>query len=242
MKKTLVVLGVCSLAVAPALASAQESPTVTERTAPEEGKSWFNRTKAAPSRALELNASTGYTQGFGPLQPGIMMQDVASQGVSGEIGLGYRLTPHWALGVSGQFNELMAERGAAARGATGTLAVQYHFNPYKNVDPWIELGAGYRGLWEVPGQNAPAVDRHGLQLGRLRVGADFRASENVALGPFIGADANYFVVQDGVAIDNPRVSTFVMAGLTGRFDIGGVRTVPEERDITPEYIGASAPR
>jgi hypothetical protein len=100
--------------------------------------------------------------------------------------------------------------------------VQYHLDPQVRVDPWLELGTGYRVLWEpLPG--ADTVVTHGLQLGRARIGLDLRG-ESVAIAPFIGADLTTFLWQDlgsNEAIASPRLSTFVFAGIQGRLDVGG---------------------
>lgn len=91
------------------------------------------------------------------------------------------------------------------------------------LDPWVELGTGYRGFWETAeGQNALLT--HGFQLARARVGMDLRGSEALSIGPVIGADATLLLWQDGgqqVAIADPRLSTFVFAGIQGRLDVGG---------------------
>ena len=90
-----------------------------------------------------------------------------------------------------------------------------------------EAGVGYRLLWEVP-NIGPTLTTHGFDVGKLRAGIDFRMDENVAIGPMIGADATLFLFQDfpnvQTNISDPTVSTFVYAGLQGRFDIGGQTT------------------
>jgi len=181
----------------------------------------------APSNALEITAATGYTQGFGSLKGGLGMPSVATAGLGLDLGVGYRADPHWAVLWAGQYQEFTAERTAAARGFSTSLAAQYHFVPSRPVDPWIEGGAGYRFLWENPSLG-PTILSHGIQLGRVRGGVDFRADKNVAFGPMVGADATMFLFQDapnlGTAIDEPRLSTFVYAGVQGRFDVGGNET------------------
>ena len=66
---------------------------------------------------------------------------------------------------------------------------------------------------------------HGPKLMAARLGIHFRASEGVAIGPVIGADATVFTFQDTSSvqtnISDPRLSTFVFAGLQGRFNVGG---------------------
>jgi opacity protein-like surface antigen len=226
MKRILVGVSAAAAIALPAVAGAQQqnqsSPPGAERT-------WLQRPVGAPEKALELNVGTGYTQPFGELSDGVGFPSVANAGVGVEVGAGYRIDPRIGVNISGQYQELEADRGTGTRGLSGTVAVQYHFKPDSRIDPWAELGAGYRALWQTFGNNQDTIVSPGLQAARARVGADLRVSQDVALGPFVGADANVFLFQDGSAIDSPRISTFVQAGLQGRFDIGGTRTFPSDR-------------
>jgi hypothetical protein len=187
--------------------------------------SWATRQLPAPSGAFELSLSTGYTQPFGQLAAGVGMPSVARSGVAAELDVGFRATPHWSFALGAQYQELNAERSFAARGGTGTLLAAYHFDPDRRLDPWFELGGGYRALWEPQGaNNGPTIFTHGVQLARVRVGLDFRGTTGVAIAPVVGADATLFLWQDAgtsTAITDPRLSTFVFAGAQGRFDIGG---------------------
>ncbi|MDB5220118.1 MAG: hypothetical protein JWO86_8045 [Myxococcaceae bacterium] len=216
MKAQLVGIGVAALALlAPTLAGAQTA----ERTYLEHGV-------PAPAQALELTVGTGWTQGFGNLSSGVGMPSVAHEGIGVDASAGYRIDPHFALSIGGQYQELNAQASSAARGATATIAGQYHMAPYTRLDPWLELGSGYRGLWLVPSvANTPTNLVHGWQIARARLGFDVRLSPDIAIAPVIGADATMFLFQDiggnNSAIGSPAVSTFVFAGLQGRIDLGG---------------------
>jgi hypothetical protein len=171
--------------------------------------------------------STGYTQGFGSLKSGVGMPSIVTPGVAFDLGVGYRVDPKLAVLWAGEYAELTAERTGSARAFTTGVAVQYHFMPMQRVDPWLEGGVGYRFLVEDP-TIGPNLLTHGFQLARVRVGVDFRVEEAVALGPMVGLDANLFLFQDipnaATAIADPRLSTFVFAGLQGRFDFGRTTT------------------
>lgn len=215
---SLVTLGLASTVVG--LAHAQPPPPVpvyyvAER--PPAGQ------LAAPRNAFELSVATGYTQGFGNLTSNVGLPSVATPGVAFDLGLGYRIDPRWAVLWSGEYAELTAERTNAARSFTSGLAVQYHLAPLQRVDPWVELGIGYRFVVE-DSTIGPTLVTHGPQLGRARAGIDFRLDETFALGPMIGADATIFYFQDTenfqTTLPNPTISTFLFAGVTGRFDIG----------------------
>jgi hypothetical protein len=182
---------------------------------------------AAPRNALELSFGAGYTQGFGYLTRGVSLPSVATAGLGLDFGLGYRFSAHWALMWGGQYQELTAQRSDAAGGFASSLGAQYHFDPTHRIDPWVELGAGYRYLWESQ-QFGPVIQTHGFELAHLRAGLDLRADEQIAIGPVIGADATLFRWQDrpgySVYLANPQVSWFVYAGVQARFDIGGTRS------------------
>jgi peptidoglycan-associated lipoprotein len=115
------------------------------------------------------------------------------------------------------------QQARAARGVTAGIAATYHFDPYTRLDPWLELGTGYRMLWEDARLPASNLLSHGFELARARVGIDVRVSPEVAIAPVVGADLNVFTFQDWTTSSNiadPRLSTFVFGGLQGRFDFG----------------------
>jgi hypothetical protein len=188
-------------------------------------RSWAAQRLPAPARAFELSVGGGYTQGFGSLQSGTGFPSVARGGFAPQLGLGYRIDPHWGVGISFQYQHLQSERADAARGLSATLLAQYHLSPHARFNPWVELGTGYRFLWE-PMPTSDTVLTQGLQLVRARVGLDVRTSSRLAFGPFIGADLTMFMWQDlgdNQIISDPRLSTFVLAGMQSRFDIGGTK-------------------
>ena len=208
----------------------------------------------APKQATEIGVEGGYTQPFGTLTTGRSISDIAKSG--GGVGLtyAYRIDPHWSIGVTGQFHESVASSDlgphASVRGiATGIIAT-YHFLPFRTIDPYASLGTGYRFLWVVP-RGANDNDMvHGLELGRALGGVDFRVSKDVAMGPLVGADVNLFLwdhLQSTGAnqeITDVHPTTFLFAGVGGRFDIGGER-VPERQHVarvrSPRPEPASGP-
>lgn len=191
-----------------------------------EQRPWAERQLAAPSSALELTLSTGYTQPFGMVERGLETTNVATPGIGIDLGVGYRITPRWSISYGAQYFELTAERGSSTRGLAPSIALTYHFAPDVRVDPWLELGSGYRFLWENGAQAGVNTLWHGFRMATARVGIDLRAGSDVSLAPFVGADVNVFMWRDdvtAVAIADPRVNTFFFAGLQGRFDIGGTK-------------------
>jgi outer membrane protein OmpA-like peptidoglycan-associated protein len=214
-----------------------------EPVAPEQPPSAAAGRIEAPSNAFELTLGTGYTQGFGTLESGVGMPSVATPGIGFDLGLGYRPVPEFSLQLTGSYFELTAERAQAARGLTGGIAATGHLSPYSSVDPFITLGTGYRMLWETHAIG-PDLLTHGFELAKAQVGLDIRVSPDVAIAPVIGADVNLFLWQSGATADttisDPRVSTFVFAGLQGRFDMGGSRSTGAGLQ-TAAYVPPPAP-
>lgn len=192
---------------------------------------------AAPHDALEITVGTGYTQGFGSLNDGNVVGDVTGAGLGIDLGLGYRLNPYWQIGVSGEYQQMNALRVSATRGVSGTIEGQVHFAPYQHLDPYLELGAGYRGLYQDTGVGNVNIQTHGIELGRVRFGLDVRVSEDVALGPVVGADTTLWAWQNtsntpnSNVLTNPTIASFVFAGVQGRFDVGGPRTLPSSTTV-----------
>lgn len=188
----------------------------------------------APARAFELSIATGYAHALGMLRPGVGMTTVAPGGVGLDLAAGYRVDPSWAVSLGGSFQEFLAHRAGGARTLAQTFAVQYHVDPDERLDPWVELGTGYRMFWEM-GATGPSVLTHGFELARVRAGLDIRSSETVALAPVVGLDATLFLWQAGAGgADSGRAtaSTFLFAGVQGRFDVGGISVPPRVRAAT----------
>jgi peptidoglycan-associated lipoprotein len=186
---------------------------------------------AAPSNAFELKVGTGYTQGFGRLAPNRSLSSAAGPGIGLSLDLDYRVNPRWSVGLESQYQQFSNEQNSSARGLAGNVGATYHFRPYQSGDPFLRLGTGYRFVWENNPLGATGVDvlRHGLELGTLKVGYDFRLSEDVAVAPIIGADLSLFGWEKtsnvpGQALSSNELATFVYAGIQGRFDMGGRRT------------------
>jgi outer membrane protein OmpA-like peptidoglycan-associated protein len=197
----------------------------------------YDRTEVlAPRGAFELGFEGGYTQPFGELADGVPVGDIAKSGGAAGINVGYRFTPRWALSLYGQFHESSVEDNLPGdvdvRGVSTGVMGTFHARPYMVVDPYVSLGTGYRAFFIARSQELNET-LHGFQLARAMFGVDFRVSEDVALGPQVGADVNMFVSdkvegRDIASVDSVRPSTFLFAGVGGRFDIGGRRIADDD--------------
>jgi outer membrane protein OmpA-like peptidoglycan-associated protein len=241
MRRIAIAVAVSGVACAGAsTAWAQPAQTTTTVVTTERTPTYVKTPVRAPRNAFELGVNTGYTQPFGELSQGRSIGDVVDGGLGVGVDLGYRISPRVGIGIATTYHESLADSSIRAntniRGGTTGIYGTYHFAPYERIDPYFTLGTGYRMLWRVtdgPGGNATT---HGFEIGKAQIGADVRASKDVAIGPFIGADLNVLPWENpegsvgNVAVANRRVNTFLYAGLAGRFDFGGRREI--EKEIT----------
>jgi hypothetical protein len=208
-------------------------PSVAQAEADQGAKSKSDA--VAPMRAWELTLGQGYSQGFGRANDGAHLTDYARGGFSPQLGFGYRIDPRLFVGVYAEGTRYSASKklpdGSTAYGAAFGAQVNWHFMPFSRLDPWIALGSGGRAYW-IDSSHGPAQALYGVDIARVRVGVDYRLGPSTRIGPMLGATMTSFVTQDTagsdpVDIDKPGLSTFVFAGMQGRFDIGGARVTAE---------------
>jgi hypothetical protein len=187
----------------------------------------LQRSVDAPRTALELRASAGYSQGVGSLDSGggQTVQDVASVGGGVDVGVGFRVSPHFSLGTyatGALYSPVTPD--ASVRSLAGGVEATWHFRPYRSLDPWMSVGVGYRAFWDSPPGEDTTVWQ-GFEIGRLGVGVDYRVSPSVALGPTIVADLAYFSKKPNAnaasGFIGGALGAFVSAGVGVRFDFFG---------------------
>jgi hypothetical protein len=199
-----------------------------------EARSSFDHHVAAPSNAVEIGVATGYTQGVGPMGGSTQqhVEDVARAGGAVELDAMYRINPTFAVGAYGSFSKYATGDHISDQndvlGATAGIQAAAHLRPERSVDPWMSLGAGWRGLWQSP-DTGKTTSLQGLELARLQLGVDYRVSEDVSISPVIGGSLNMFLSEDGpmttkyTEISDKKANFIGFAGLAGRFDLGGKR-------------------
>jgi hypothetical protein len=163
----------------------------------------------ASAAGLELTAGATATQGFGPMRGGTaqFVGDIAGAGIGGQVGMGYRFGPR--LSLDGGF-EAITFTGVqqSVYGTTAMGGVTVHVDPWRRFDPWLQIGAGWRRIahrdfvWNA------------VEVGRFTLGFDMRADRHVAFGTVFGAGLDVFP-----ADPEPRLTTFLFAGVQGRFDL-----------------------
>ena len=180
--------------------------------------------------AFEIGIGAGYSQGVGDVGKNVpSLTDSGGAGTSLELDLGWRIDPHFLVGIygTGAWFSTGDAPGNAFNNWSATAGVQgaYHFLPGENLDPWISLGTGWRGYWVNRPEGRDS--RHGLDLARLQVGLDVPVTNGVAVSPFVGASATLFLTQQLAQetsftdIQDRKVNVFLNAGVLGRFDLLG---------------------
>lgn len=199
-----------------ASASAQEAPP---------------RYVPAPTNAAEIEISPGFATAFGNIDKNRSMSDVVNGGGGVELGIGYRMSPYFLLGVYGtgeRYANTASTANAAVWGSTMGVQAQVHLMPHHGADPYIGLGTGALAQWIVLPNSGGTISRWGLDLARLRVGLDYRVSPDVAIAPVVGGDMGIYLTESSPgqsfsSIASPRLNGMFFAGLVGRFDLGGQR-------------------
>jgi hypothetical protein len=154
---------------------------------------------------------------------------MAGPGAAVELNAGWRINPSWLVGVYGTtaWFSTGSNPGNTLNNWSATAGVQgnYHFLPGEGFDPWVGLGAGWRGYWVNRPEGRDT--RHGLDVARLQVGVDIPVTSGVNISPFAGATASLFLTQQLANetsfsnISSPNVNFFFTAGVMGRFDLFG---------------------
>jgi len=215
--------GIAAIVTLGAIASA---PVARAQEAPRNA-SLFLRSVPAPARAIELGIAAGYDQGVGALggvaNPNV--QDVAGVGAGAEVSAAYRFSPRVSLGAVGEgalYTAVLPD--TSAKSVAAGVRAAWHFRPYRSVDPWISLGAGYRVFWNSLLPGGDATVRQAVQLVQLGLGVDYRLSPEFGVGPFISGDLSFFFREtppDRPSAPVSALSSFVAAGIAARFDFLG---------------------
>jgi hypothetical protein len=179
--------------------------------------------ETVPQR-LEVEAAGDYLFGTGAYGARHPYDGLPGSGIGVALGLDYRLSWRWALGIQGQYYDSSSDPSSPARSLGANLGATWHFHPSPSFDPWVRFATGYRLLWENDPTGAMFL-RHGLELATLTAGYDAALSRTLAIAPVIGAGLDMFLWQDPPSTVSPPFSAqtglFVSAGLQGRFAFGG---------------------
>jgi hypothetical protein len=189
----------------------------------------LDRSVGPTGRALEIAVGGGYTQGFGGAGGIGRVEDISGAGGNVEVQVGYRLGSQLCVGAYGTIARFRrgdaVMEGIDAYGATAGVQANWHGRPTRSIDPWIGVGAGWRGLW-LTSPDQGSTTAYGLELMRLQLGIDYRITPGLAITPVIGASASIFLYESTAMteltkIRDNRLNLYGFTGLLGRFDLGG---------------------
>jgi hypothetical protein len=179
--------------------------------------------------SFEVALAGGYTQGVGGGGTFGTVQDLTGPGGTVELQLAYRRSARFSTGVYGtlawfQRGDAIAD-GSRAYGATAGIQAVYHSSDNSSLDPWISVGAGWRGLWVTHLDGRPS-SMHGVELLRIQLGIDYRITPRLAVAPVVAASLSIFLVENAVmpeftSVQDKRLNLYGFTGFMGRFDLGG---------------------
>src|SRR5215469_7893303 len=213
-------LAVAGLILSAGSMALADETVVVSGTSPEKASGLYN--------AFEIGIGAGYSQGVGDVGKNVpSLTDSGGAGTSLELDLGWRIDPHFLVGVYGTGAWLSTGDvpGNAHNNWSAGAGIQgnYHILPGTSLDPWVGLGAGWRGYFVNRANGTDA--RHGIDFARVQVGVDVPVIPSVSISPYVGAATTIFLTQQLAnetsfsSIQDKKVGVFVSAGLMGRFDI-----------------------
>ncbi|TMQ20067.1 MAG: hypothetical protein E6J91_04740 [Deltaproteobacteria bacterium] len=189
----------------------------------------LDRPVASTRPGFEVALAGGYTQGVGGAGAIGTVQDLTGPGGAVELQLAYRRSARFSTGVYGTLawfhhGEAIAD-GSRTYGATAGVQAVWHGSDTRALDPWVSIGAGWRGLWVTYADARPSA-MHGIELLRVQLGIDYRFSPRLAIAPVVAASLSVFLVENAVmpeftSVQDKRLNLYGFTGLLGRFDLGG---------------------
>jgi len=141
---------------------------------------------------------------FGSLNDQQTQRSELGPGLALNLDLGVGLSRNVVLGVWGEFDAYSAPPRCAACSAksfAGGPFLRYHPVQGARFDPWASLGVGVRQT-NIDNGGQSSERFFGAELLRLSLGADWYATSNIAIGPYVELDM----------------------GSYGRFDLGTLHT------------------
>lgn len=156
---------------------------------------------------------------------GTSVKDMTAGQAALQVDLGWRIDPRWSVGAFTRYGIALVNGctdNVSCSGHDLRLGVegQLHLLPGSAIDPWIGLGAGYE--WLSLSSSTSAVDTEvtfkGPTFALLDVGADYRVSDTVGVGPYLEASAGQFRSTGSSGLARKRAHLWVGLGVRGWFD------------------------
>jgi len=188
--------------------------------------------QSAPARAsaVELTVSASYLQGNGALtgSAATAFENTGREGLGLDLSAGLRFTPRLSGAVYGSlahFNASSAAFGASSWNTSAGVMGLLHFAPGDQLEPWISAGLGWTANFQSVGGGTDV--RHGVELGRLQMGIDYKVSNSLSIAPVAGVAISTLLTESLASgggfhsVADTRLHTAVYGGVAGRFDLGG---------------------
>jgi len=127
---------------------------------------------------------------FGSLNDRQTQRSELGPGLALNLDLGVGLSRNVVLGVWGEFDDYSAPPlcpACSAKSFAGGPFLRYHAVQGARFDPWASLGVGVRQT-NIDNGGQTSAHFFGAELLRLGLGADWYATSNVAIGPYVELD------------------------------------------------------
>jgi hypothetical protein len=183
---------------------------------------------------LRFGARLGYQLPLGDAAESSPLSDAVGGGVPIWLDIGYRINRNIYIG--GTFNYAFlggGDKGAFCPTGADCSASQirfgvmgaYHILPTAQFDPWIGVGLGYEILNLSASAGGKSVDFSvtGIEFLNLQLGGDYRATENIRVGPFAAFSlGQYSSVSSGgnsADITKTGLHQWLTLGVRGAYDL-----------------------
>jgi hypothetical protein len=221
------VIATLAAASAAAQESAAQESSMRESTASMTAGS--ERSGLEVSVGVGFQAGAGYVYKNGQRLDGtrgdLKLSDGSSGAVPVQLEVGYRLNDTWFAGLFGQYTYVITKENPyscpTGFDCSSTLLrfgprLQYHVSPASSFDPYVGLGVGIimlsssvEGQTTVPTQVGPLPadldiksKTRGPEFINLTLGARWRLSDSLSLGPALDITYNSYTVRTGTSTVN----------------------------------------
>jgi hypothetical protein len=192
--------------------------------------------RADEQSGVSVGVRTGYGIPVGAAKSGLSLGDYAGGMIPFWFDLGYRLDPHWYVGVYFQFgltfppNHSCPQASCDGSDLRGGINVTYNFMPSQKVDPWLGIGTSYevnRVYVEDESQTETSQIYHGFDYLNIEGGIDLRFVKHLPFGPFFDFSLGQYSYErlnndNAMSSDIPTTSKmheWLDLGLRARFDM-----------------------
>ena len=143
---------------------------------------------------IKVGLRLGYMLPMGDAAKDSKLSDAVSGGIPIQLDLGYMVTPNIMVGAYASYAIIMLSSDAkdkcdaakvdcSASQLRFGLQGQYPLSPGQSLDPWFGLGLGLEMVDSKSGDAKGGFS--GLEFANIMAGADFKATDSLAVGPFV---------------------------------------------------------